>query len=96
MMTRSKTYISFNKKAMEYNNATLEGQSKFLITELIKKTIKNYLRSQLDVYNKKIITKLNSHEIKPKQNSLTCTSLEKIWDQFSMPLVNRSTESEKK
>ena len=44
---------------------------------------------------KKIITKSNSHQIKPKQNSLTNTSLEKIWDQFSMRLVNRSTKKRK-
>ena len=44
---------------------------------------------------KKIITKSDSREIKSKQNSLTYTSFETIWDQFSMRLVNRSTKSEK-
>ena len=47
---------------------------------------KHYLRPQLDVYNKKIIKKSNSHQIKPKQNSLTYASLEKIWDRFSIRL----------
>ena len=40
MMKRSKTYISFNKQPMEYNNATLEGQWEFLIIELLKKPLK--------------------------------------------------------
>ena len=55
---------------------------------------KRYLRPQLDVY-KKIITKSNSHKIKPKQNSLTYTSSEKTWDRVSMRLVNRSKKTEK-
>ena len=42
--------------------------------------------------NKKIITQSNSHQKKPKQNSLVYTSLEKIWDLSSMRLVNRLTE----
>ena len=40
-------------------------------------------------------TKSNSHQTKSKQNSLTYTSLEKIWDRFSMRQVNSSTKSEK-
>ena len=44
---------------------------------------------------KKIITKSNSHQIKPKQNSLTYTSLEKIWDRVAMRLVNKSTKKKK-
>ena len=43
----------------------------------------------------KNITKSNAHQIKPKQNSLTYTSLEKIWDRFSARLVNRSTKRKK-
>ena len=39
--------------------------------------------------------KSNSHQIKPKRNSLTYTPLEKIWDQFSVRLVNRSTKKRK-
>ena len=57
--------------------------------------IKHYLRPQLDVYNKKIITKSNSRHIKSKQNSLTYASLEKLWDRFSMQLLNRSTKKPK-
>ena len=45
---------------------------------------------------KKIITKSNSRQIKSKQNMLTYTSLEKLWDPFSMRLVNRSTKNIKK
>ena len=85
---------------MEYSNDTLEGRCQFLIIELLKRTIKksknkHYLRPQLDVYNKKIITKSDSSEIKSKQNSLTYTSFEKIKNlgfRFSLRLVNRSTK----
>ena len=58
---------------------------------------KHHLR-QLDVYNKKIITKSNSHQIKPKQNRLIYASLEKIWDRFSIRLdwLTGRQKSEKK
>ena len=41
------------------------------------------------------IIKSNSHQIKPKQNNLTYTSLEKVGDLFSMRLVNRTTKKSK-
>ena len=44
---------------------------------------------------KKNQSKSNLHQIKPKQNSLTYTSLEKIWDRVSMRLVNKSTKKRK-
>ena len=74
---------------MENNNATQEGRSKLLIIGLLEGTIKksnkkHYLRSEVDVYIKKIITKSNSHQIKPEQNNLTYTSLEKTWYMSSM------------
>ena len=100
MMKRSKTHISFNKQPMEYNDATLAGRWQFLVIELLQKTIKNQKINIIYDHNsmftiKKIITKSNSRQIKSKQNSLTYTSLEKIWDQLSMRLVNKSTKSEK-
>ena len=52
----------------------------------------NYLRPKLDFYDKKIKTKTNSHQIEPKQNNLTYTSLEKIWELSSIRLVNRTKE----
>ena len=81
---------------MEYNNAT-RGPMKIFDNKTTKKDHKkskhkHYLRPQLGIYNKKNITKSNSHQIKPKQNSLTYTSLENIWDRFSMRLINRSTQ----
>ena len=75
---------------MEDNNATQEGRCKLLIIGLLEGKIKkksnkkHYLRPEVDVYIKKIITKSNSHQIKPKQNNLTYTSLEKTWFMSSM------------
>ena len=48
------------------------------------------------MYIIKEIIKSNSRQKKPKQNNLTFTSLEKIWDLSSMRLVNRSTKRAKK
>ena len=44
---------------------------------------------------KKFITKSNSRQIKSKQTSLTYTSSGKIWERFSMQLVNRSTKKQR-
>ena len=44
----------------------------------------------------KIITKSDSQQIKSKQNSLTYTPLEKIWNLSSMRLMNRSAKKAKR
>ena len=46
-------------------------------------------------FNNKIITKSNLHQIKTERNNLTYTSLEKIWDIYSMRLVNMLTKKSK-
>ena len=83
---------------MEYNNATIEGPWKFLIIELLKRTIKNQKTNIIYEHNSMFTVKKQSiwHPIKPKQNSLTCTSLEKTWDRFSVRPFNRSKKGEKK
>ena len=42
-----------------------------------------------------IMTKSDSHQMKPKQNKIKYTSNEKIWDLSSMHLGNRSTKKRK-
>ena len=49
----------------------------------IKKTNVIYDHNSISTI-KKIKKKSNSYQIKPKQNSLTYTSLEKNWDRVSM------------
>ena len=41
------------------------------------------------------IIKSNWHQIKPKQNDLTYTPLENIWDLSALRLVNKSTKKSK-
>ena len=80
---------------MEYKNAKLEGQWNLLLIGLLEKTIVkkqitniNYDQNSMSII-KKILTKSNSHQIKPKQNKFTYTSLEKILDLSSIRLGNR-------
>ena len=85
---------------MEYNNANPRVPLNVVDNRTTKKDNNKYQKTSI-IYNQnamsiinKIITKSNSIKIKTKQNNLTYTSLEKIWDLSSMRLVNRSTNKE--
>ena len=58
---------------MEYNSATREGRGTLLIIGLLERTIKNIKQKAISTTKtqslKKIITKSNSHHIKPKRNN---------------------------
>ena len=55
-----------------------------LLEKTEKKTYFNYEQNPISIFKKITITKPSWHQIKPKQNNLTYTSLEKICDLFSM------------
>ena len=65
------------------NRTTRKHNNKYQTTNII------YDQKSVAIINK-IITKSNSHQIKPKQNNLTYVSLEKIGDLSSMRLFNWS------
>ena len=69
------------------NRTTRKDNKKYQTTNLI------YDQNSMAIINK--IRKSNSHQIKPKQNNLTYTLLEKVGDLFSMRLINRSTKKSK-
>ena len=65
------------------NRTTRKDNNKYKTTNII------YDKKSVAIINI-IITKSNSHQIKPKRNNMTYTSLEKIGDLSSLRLVNRS------
>ena len=65
------------------NMTTRKHNNKYQTTIII------YDQNSISVI-KKMITKSNSHQIKSKRNNLTYTSLDKIWNLFSMRLVDKS------
>ena len=71
------------------NMITRKDNNKYQTTNII------YDQNSISIIDK-IITKSNSHQIKPTQNNLTYTPLEKIWVLSSMRLVNRWTKKEQR
>ena len=73
-----------NRTTKKYNNKN----------QITKITNTNYDQNSMFTLKKRT-TKSNSHKIKPKQNKISYTSLEKILDLSSMQLANRSTKRAK-
>ena len=105
MMKRKKTfntYISFSKQPMEYNNATLEGQSKLLIIGLLKKSMKKKSNNKrfFDKNSMSIIKRnhnknnLASEKIQTKKFHLCFIKISV--DLSSKGLVDRSTKRAKR
>ena len=70
------------------NRTTRKDKSKNQITNI------KYDQNSMSIF-KKIRTKSNAYQIKPKQNKLTYTSLEKTWDLSSIDWVTGRQKEQK-